>query len=370
MDWAKNSRFLAAVGALVVIGGVLTWLSIGQYKAYSAANLDLRRADAAVAGMLAGATLDAGSPPVSLTEDNVAAANADLAALQAQQVALRNAIAGEPENQIDSKFAGIANELGTQIQESVARWRREAAAKDIRMPKDEVCFGFRRYIRNVGTQPQRLYREVDRQRQIIGWLFSALVESRSSGSQLLLLSIDREPIETFPGTAAGTADGHAFTVDTPDAATLASKPQPDEFILSGHSFRRPGLVGSLAFRVRFVGKTDTLRALLNTIQSSRKPFVVSAVEISAPSQEAVRELADFAPRAVGNAPAATPGFTQMPGFAALAPQAGSPEAGPEKKAERVVVVKDSISEYTVHLEYIFPVASPAAPAEGSGNGAK
>lgn len=369
MDWAKNSRFLAAVGALVVAGGYLSYLSYNQYTAYSAAHLALKRADASVAGMLAGASLDSGSTPVSLTEDNVVAAQADLAALQAQQTALRNAIAGEPENQIDSKFAGIANELGTQIQESVARWRREAAAKDIRMPKDEVCFGFRRYIRNVGTQPQRLYREVDRQRQIIGWLFNALVESKSSGSQLLLLSIDREPIETFPGAAAGTSDGQAFTIDTPDAATLASKPQPDEFILSGHSFRRPGLVGSLAFRVRFVGKTDTLRALLNTIQNSRKPFVISAVEVSTPSQEAIREMTDLVPRALGTTPAA-PTFTQMPGFAALAPQASSPESAPDKKAERIVVVKDSLSEYTVHLEYIFPVAPPAAPTDGATTGTK
>jgi len=369
MDLAKNSRFFATVAALVAAGCVLAWLSYDQYTAYSAANVALRRVDSAVGGMLSGSTLDAGSPPVSLTDANVTAAQADLAALQAQQTALRNAIAGEPENQIDSKFAGIANELGTQIQESVARWRREALAKDIRMPKDEVCFGFRRYIRNVGTQPQRLYREVDRQRQIIGWLFNALVESRSAGSQLLLLSIDREPIETFPGAAAGTPDGQAFTIDTPDAATLASKPQPDEFILSGHSFRRPGLVGSLAFRVRFVGKTDTLRALLNTIQSSRKPFVVSSVEISTPSPDAVRELADFAPRAIGAATPAAPGFAPMPGFAGLSPQPGATESAPEaKKAERVVVVKDSLSEYTVHLEYIFPVA--AAPAEAAGTGTK
>ena len=74
MDWAKNSRFFAAVGALVFAGGWLAWLSYGQYSAYDSASLALRRADASVAGMLAGTPLDAGSAPVSLTEDNVAAA--------------------------------------------------------------------------------------------------------------------------------------------------------------------------------------------------------------------------------------------------------------------------------------------------------
>lgn len=367
MAAAQNIRFYAGMGVLAVVGAALGAFSYGEYSGYASARVALRRADSSVGSMLSGTALGAGAPPVSLTEANVAAAQADLAALQAQQAALRNAIAGEPENQIDSKFAGIANELGTQIQESVARWRREAVAKDIRMPRDEVCFGFRRYIRNVGTQPQRLYREVDRQRQIIGWLFTTLVESRSAGSQLLLESIDREPIETYPGPSAGSPDGQAFTVDTPDAATLASKPQPDEFILSGHSFRRPGLVGSLAFRIRFVGKTDTLRALLNTIQNSRKPIVVSAVEVNPPSAEALREIADAASRPLGT-PVGTPTFAAPPGFGALAPVAPSASDPADKKPERPLVVKDSVSEYTVHLEYIFPVA-PAA-ADPAGNGTK
>lgn len=359
MAAAQNIRFYGTMGVLAAAGVALTVLSYREYSAFADARVALRRADASVGAMLAGAALEPGSPAVSLTEANVAAAQADLAALQAQRTALVNAIAGEPENQIESKFAGIANELGTQIQESVARWRREALAKDIRMPRDEVCFGFRRYIRNVGTQPQRLYREVDRQRQIIGWLFTSLIESRSAGSPLLLQSIDREPIETYPGAAAGAPDGQAFSIDTPDAATLASKPQPDEFILAGHSFRRPGLVGSLAFRVRFVGKTDTLRALLNTIQNSRKPVIVSAVEVNAPSPEALRELADGAPKALGTTPVVTPGFAPTPGFGALAPTPASAPDGSEKKAERPVVVRETVSEYTVHLEYIFPVV--AAP---------
>ncbi len=365
----KNIRFYLTIGALAAGGAALAGFSYVNYTNYSAANLALRKADSSVASMLAGAVIDPKAPPVSLTEANVAAAQADVDALKAQQIALRNAIAGEPENQIDSKFAGIANELGTQIQESVARWRREAIAKDIRMPRDEVCFGFRRYIRNVGTQPQRLYREVDRQRQIIGWLFSALVESRTAGSQLMLESIDREPIETYPGAAASAPDGQAFSIDTPDAATLASKPQPDEFILSGHSFRRPGLVGSLAFRIRFGGKADTLRALVNTIQNSRKPFVITAVEINPPPPEVLREMSDAGLRSLGAPASGIGGAAPAPVFGALAPAAtpGLPAESGDKKAERAVVIKDSLSEFTVHLEYIFPVAQAA---EGAATGTK
>lgn len=349
MASAKNIQFYALLGVIGAAGGFLSYLSYSQYADYNKAREALRRADGAVAGMLSGAAFDASGQLIALTEQNVAAAQADLAALQAQQTALRNAIAGEPENQIKSDFNGIANELGTLIQQDVYRWRREAAAKDIRLPKDEICFGFRRYIRNPGTQPPRLYREVDRQRQIIDFLFKSVLEARSAGGSLLLQSIDREPIETYPGPAAGTPDTQAFTIDTPDAATLASKPQPDEFILSGHSYRRPGLVGSLAFRIRFVGKTDALRVLLNTIQNSRKPLVVSAVDIYPVGDEAKRDLAD-ASRGLGVVSA--PAFAPTPGFGALGPTPGSPEAAP--KAERQLVVKETLSEFVIHLEYIFP----------------
>lgn len=374
MASSKNIQFYAGIGLLgFVFVGLVCWSCV-VYSEYSDASKVLSKVDSSMTTLLAGAKFDSAKPAISLTDDNVAAARADLVALQAQQDALRAAIAGEPENQIDSKFAGIANELGTQISESVSRWRREAAAKDVRLPRDEICFGFRRYIRNPGTQPPRLLKEVDRQRQIIGWLFTSLVESRSNGTPLLLQSIDREPIETYPGasTVSGEGQSQGFSVDTPDAATLASKPQPDEFILSGHSFRRPGLVGSFAFRVRFAGKTDTLRVFLNTVQSSRKPFVVSAVEINVPSPEVIRELNDGAAKPLGGAPASTSGFggpSSTINFGAIAPNGvgNSATDGTDKRAERMLVVKDTVSEYTVHLEYIFPVA---VPANAGGPGSK
>jgi hypothetical protein len=367
MASSKNIQFYTGIGFLgSLFVFLLGYAGLVVYPAYSDASKVLLKVDSSMATLKAGAKFDSAKPAISLTDENVTAAQSDLTALKAQQDALRAAIAGEPENQIDSKFAGIANELGTQISESVSRWRREAAAKDVRLPRDEICFGFRRYIRNPGTQPPRLLKEVDRQRQIIGWLFTALVESRSTGTPLLLQSIDREPIETYPGASSvsGDGQGQGFSVDTPDAATLASKPQPDEFILSGHSFRRPGLVGSFAFRVRFAGKTDTLRVFLNTVQSSRKPFVVSAVEISVPSQEVMREINEGSARPLGGSPAATPGFggpSASVNFGAIAPggTVNSTTEATDKRAERVVVVKDAVSEYTVHLEYIFPVAAPA-----------
>lgn len=359
-----NVNFHVAVGALVALFGAGTYFAYSAWENHGKALSDLRRVDAAVGGLLSGAPVDGAEDPVALTEANVTAAKNDLAALQARQTALRNAIAGEPDNQIVSKFGGIANELGTQIQESVSRWRREAVAKDVKLPKDEICFGFRRYVRNVGTQPQRLYNEVDRQRLVIGWLFNTLLESRGANAPLFLQSIDREPIETFPQISGPAGENQVFTLDTPSAEVLSIKPQSDEFILSGHTYRRPGLVGSLAFQVRFVGRSDTLRAFVNLIQNSGRPVVVSSIQVAQPSAEALREL--FAAPANLTAAGAVPGALPALAFGSLGGTTATPGAPAEKpKPERVPVVRDGATEFTVRIEYLFPVA--AAPAAEANN---
>lgn len=358
-----NLPFQAALGALaalLVAGGVLVY---SAYQAQSKADADLRRVTGAVNALVGGSALPEGGDPVALNEANVAAAAADLAALQARQEALRNAIAGAPEQQINSAFVGIANELGTQIQESVSRWRRLAQAKDVKLPsREETCFGFRRYVRNVGTQPQRLYREVDRQRKMIEWLLETLVEAKSAAAPLLILSIDREPIETFPAVAGPAGDSQAFTLDTPSADALAVRLQSDEFVLSGHTFRRPGLVGSFAFRIRFVGQSDTLRAFINLIQNSGRPIAISGIEVTQPSADTLKDLFTATANLGGNAtsPAPAPAFA-FPSFGG-APASATP--APPAKAERLTVVPTGASEFTVRLEYLFPVTeAPAAPAK-------
>lgn len=356
---------LGALGALFVLG---CYLVFSAYKAHDKADADLRRVTSAVNALVGGAALPDAGDPVALNEANVASATADLASLQARQEALRNAIAGAPENHIDSRFVGIANELGTQIQESVARWRRLAQAKDVKLPsREEICFGFRRYVLNRGTQPQRLYREVDRQRKMIEWIVETLVEAKAPAAPLLILSVDREPIETFPAVAGPAGESQVFTLDTPSADALAVRLQSDEFVLSGHSFRRPGLVGSFAFRVRFVGRTDTLRAFVNLVQNSGRPVAISGIEVAQPAADTLKDLFATGANLGGSAPAAPAPAFAFPAFGAQ-PANGSVAPAAPAKAERVPVVSTGASEYTVRLEYLFPVTAPvtenpAAPAK-------
>lgn len=350
---------LAALLAVFAAGCAILFLS---YQSFAKSSSDLRRVTAAVNALVGGAALPDAGEAVALNQANVAAATADLAALQARQDALRNAIAGSAEYHIDSRFVGIANELGTQIQESVSRWRRLAQAKDVRLPaREEACFGFRRYVLNRGTQPQRLYREVDRQRKMIEWILETLVGAKSPSDPLLILSIDREPIETFAAVSGPAGDSQVFTMDTPSADALAIRLQSDEFVLSGHTFRRPGLVGSFAFRVRFVGRSDTLRAFVNLIQNSGRPIAIAGIEVAQPSAETLKELNGSSAN-LGSAPGAAPVFA-FPSFGAPATGAGEAPA-PAPKPERLLVVPPSAAEFTVRLEYLFPVTeAPAAPAK-------
>jgi hypothetical protein len=349
---------LGALGAVFVAGCVAVYFA---YVAQDKADADLRRVTSAVNALASGAALPEGGDPVALNADNVASATADLAALQARQEALRNAIAGAPETHIDSRFVGIANELGTQIQESVSRWRRLAQSKDVRLPsREEACFGFRRYVLNRGTQPQRLYREVDRQRKMVEWILETLVEAKAPAAPLLIQSIDREPIETFPAVSGPAGESQVFTLDTPSADALAVRLQSDEFVLSGHTFRRPGLVGSFAFRVRFVGRSDTLRAFVNLIQNSGKPVAISGIEVAQPSAETLKEL--FAIGANLGAGQAAP--APAPFFPALGSTVGADAPAAPAKAERLPVISTGAAEFTVRLEYLFPVTeTPAAPAK-------
>ncbi|MFM9016677.1 MAG: hypothetical protein ACKOLZ_04060, partial [Verrucomicrobiota bacterium] len=135
---------------------------------------------------------------IALTGESTEAAAKDLAELTARQAELRKVINGDPDSAIKGRVSANSSELASTIRQSVDEWKRFAQDKDVRLlPNDQCDFGFRRYIRNPGTSPRKDLVRVDQQRLIIDYLFRLLVESRPAGAPMLLLSVDREPVETF-----------------------------------------------------------------------------------------------------------------------------------------------------------------------------
>ena len=354
----KNSGFFTLIIILLVgfVGGVVFCFiansnRVNEEKKLKGLLANYRR-------LLSGQEIISGTPPVSLTLNNVNASKEDYEALVKQRNDLRLAISAPPTNRFVGKENLAGSDLTSSIKQNVDEWVKLAADKDIRMLPTEKCeFGFRRYIRNPGTGPKGTnLAKVDQQLQIIDFLFKTLVDSRPNTpnrSAILLQSIDREPIETYEIIAAGK----------PNAGTLGpiegARGENDEFVPT-HVFRNPPLIEGLSFRVRFVGTTPTLRTFINKIRNSGRPVVITSIEINNPSPESLKILGT---NAIANL--AAPGLVAAEplDFTAAISSTPAAPAAPAKE-ERKVVVHQNFSEIALQIDYLFaPEDKPATEAE-------
>jgi len=357
----KNLGFnlaLILLGVAFVFGLVMAYLAYSGGEATSAV---LKRNAAIEAGLLRGHSFAPGEEPVSLNEDNVKAAQADLAELATHRDNLRTAIAGNAEMAIRGKPTATGTELSALLRESVDGWRKLAADQGVKLSANEpTSFGFHRYYQNSGTGPKRDFQRVDQQRQIIDFLVRQLIDSRPPGSPLLIESVDREPVETFvlipegrPGAGTYGPDGEAPRNET------------DEFAPS-RTLARPGLVESLSFRVRFVGYTPTLRTFVNKIRNSGRPLAVTSVDVGTTTKELEKVLGSPAVSAPVAAPApAAAAPTAAPALAFFDQAPAGPAASASAEDKRVSVVQRKLSSFVVQVDYLsVPEEKPAVGADG------
>jgi len=352
---------------LTVLGGAFVAGLVMAYLAYSggvATSESLRRSSSTELALLGGHSFGPGEAPVSLNDDNVKAAQADVAELAKHRDNLRAAIAGNPDLAIAGRPTTNGTELSALLRESVDGWRKLASDQGVKFaPNEPTSFGFHRYIHNQGTSPKRDFQKVDQQRQIIDFLVRQLIESRPAGSPLLIESVDREPIETFvlipegrPGAGTYGPDGEA------------ARNEVDEF-KPVRTLSRPGLVDALSFRVRFVGHTPTLRTYVNKIRNSGRPVAVTSVDVGTTTPEFEKLMgspAAAAPAAAAAAPAAagaaTLSFFDAAPAAAATPTAAA-AASPDER--RVTVVQRKLSAFVVQIDYLsLPEEKAAAGTEG------
>jgi len=361
----KNLGFnlgLIVLGVAFLLGLVMAYLA---YSGGEETARVLRGVAGAEAGLLKGHAFAPGEEPVSLNEDNVKAAQADVADLTAHRDKLRALIAGNPEMAIRGKASANSAELSALLRESVDGWRKLATDQGVKFsPNDPTAFGFHRYIHNQGTSPKRDFQKVDQQRLIIDFLVRQLIESRPAGAPLLIESVDREPVETYILIPEGRPGAGTFGPDSE-----APRNELDEFA-PARSLARPGLVEALSFRVRFVGHTPTLRTFVNKIRNSGRPLAVTTIDVGTTTKEVEKLLSaptPLVPAAAGPSPVVvgTPAlsfFDQAPAAAAGAP-AGNAAASAEDK--RVPVVQRRLSTFVVQVDYLsIPEEKPAAGVEG------
>jgi len=360
----KNLGFnlgLIVLGAAFLAGLVMAFLA---YRGGEDSSVRLRSVTTVELGLLRGHSFAPGEASVSLNEDNVKAAQADVADLVAHRDKLRALIAGNPEMAIRGKASSNSAELSALLRESVDGWRKLATDQGVKFaPNEPTSFGFHRYIHNQGTSPKRDFQKVDQQRLVIDFLVRQLIESRPAGSPLLIESVDREAVETYVLIPEGRPGAGTFGPDSD-----APRNETDEFV-PARTLARAGLVDALSFRVRFVGYTPTLRTFVNKIRNSGRPLAVTTIDVGTTTKEVEKLLS--APTAivpVAGAAASpvvvgTPAlsfFDQAPAAAANAP-AGAVTA----EDKRVQVVQRKLSTFVVQVDYLsIPEEKPAAGAEG------
>ena len=361
-NFKQNKLFyssLIAVGVVFAGVGASYWKYTD--KNATARELDLQQKKSR--GLLNGHLLPAATAPVSLTPANVDAATKDLVDLNAQKDQLKALIAGAPEARILGKDMSNTA-LASEIKQSVDEWTKFAGDRDIRMLPNEKCeFGFRRYIRNPGTSPKRDIVRVDQQRQIVDFLFKTLADSRpvaaGAPTPILLESIDREAVETFEKIPEGKPGAGTF------AQPETVRNESDEFAPT-RTFRQPGLVDTLSFRVRFVGTTATLRTFVNKVRNSGRPFAVTAVEVGTPTADMLKLLGSAPTVVSSSAPTAPAAVTSLPGFftADAAAASNTKAPAPAPKEERKVVIRQAPAQFTVQVDYLTVVEDkPAAEGE-------
>ena len=357
----KNLGFnlgLIVLGGLFVLGLVMAYLA---YSGGEESTKELNQKTIAEARLLRGHSFGPAEPPVSLADENVKAAQADVAELTTHRDNLRGAIAGNPELAIRGKPTANGTELSALLRESVDGWRKQAADQGVKLsPNDPTTFGFHRYYQNPGTGPKRDFQKVDQQRQIIDFLVRQLIESRPPGSPLLIESVDREPVETFVLIPEGRPGAGTYG---PDAE--AARNEIDEF-KPARTLARDGLVEVLSFRVRFVGHTPTLRTFVNKIRNSGRPLAVTSVDVGTSSPEFEKLLgatAATAPAASASAPAT--GAATLSFFDQAPAAAAAPDALASSEERRITVVQRKLSAFVVQIDYLsVPEDKPAAGTEG------
>ncbi len=358
-NFKKNKGFYTLI--IVLVLGFLTGVTLCFLSNNSRAEEEKKLANqlSNYRKLLKGQEIISGVPPVSLTSKNVDASKQDYDALVKQRDDLRLVISAVSTNRFVGKENLASSDLASSIKQNVDEWTKLAADKDIRMLPNEKCdFGFRRYIRNPGTSPKgATLAKVDQQLKIIDFLYTTLVEARSSSparTAVLLQSIDREPIETYEIIAAGKPNAGSFgPVD-------GARGENDEFSPT-RTFRNPPLIDGLSFRVRFVATTPTLRTFINKIRTSGRPVVITSIEINNPQPESLKVLGT---NTMANLGVPSQAIADQIDFTATPVLGSSATPTAPAKEERKVVVHQNFSEITLQIDYLYaPEDKPTSEAE-------
>jgi len=203
--------------------------------------------------------------------ENKAAVEADLARTQAALATMREELKGRgPTADLlrNTKAPAEPTDAYFDITNFIEDTRKKAKTASVKLKTDER-FGFSTYS---SAGPDRdLIPQVFRQRQIAQYLIEALFTAHPRE----LVSFHRErPLTVAQLAALNTGQ------PLPASSRTGSGPETDLFEIDPRiSARVPGFVNAIAFRLTFIGETESLRVLLNKLAAFELPLVVRSVEV-------------------------------------------------------------------------------------------
>jgi len=262
----------------------------------------------------------------ALTPASLTAAEAHLHERQAELEAVRAGLQAEAQWTPMPAFRG-AEELYFEILNRTEAWRSFAAEADLQLPED-FGFGFARLLDAGQVPTATLSAEAEAvalatlHRQLL--VMDDLVHDLLAAEPTALLALEREAVVPLVDPSRALPR-ELFTIDPQVSASV------------------PGEIETLAVRLVFTGRTETLRRFLQYLGSEKRPVIVGVLEVEPLTS------ADAASRQT----VATSG----------APFARWGEVGDAASAD-VPIVEDNLSRFTLVVEAFEILPRPKHEAAG------
>jgi hypothetical protein len=350
MDFLKRYPIFFSLLALCIVAfGVEVYFLTRFNKAARIAQSSLKSAEQTLRSTLA-------LQPAP-NQDNRNAVDDNVKALNAVLDQIRATLQDTPKQLLPPP--GTGPELLVDIQQYVQQLDDLAKSKGIVLTDPNFAFGMGDYLGQT-PPPVDKVPDVYNQMQVLQYVLGCLMnDAKLDNQKMMILAVNREDVITPPNKNQA-AELMAAAAENGDQST-------QEVFTIDNSARVPGAVNTLAFRIQFIGYSESLRILLDDLAKFELPLVVRGVEVEPPSQDLINKI-------MGTTASVNPN-----GGISLGGPSGA--SGSSKGSALVVhdpVIKDNLSQYTVTFEYIEMVqpkseetapapgtAAPAAPAAGT-----
>lgn len=393
MDFKKDKVFTAVVAvlALAFVAGV--GLCVKEFVSISGTASAGKKTESALSRLV-----KRGDAP-ALTEKNVETEKKNAEKLDRAREEKIGRLAGAGAKTLAPAPAGDSTSFLSQLLGIVNSRAENYQKEKIALGDDARFFGFSRYLQNSQTQTVSpdVLPLLDSEQKVIAVLSDTLLDARKKSEDALLASgllaadkrvpllVKRVRREASDLPKKDGAPITALVRDELSVRETGESGQTGIYIVStaensrGRAFpslRRAGVVDAVAFQICFVAPTSVFRGFISAFsEKSEYPICVRDVIVAPASAGDV----SVARSAIDPVPAETPESAAAPveapsGFDIFGGSAfgdsASPAAAPSAPAVPVktVVQPETLSEFTVIVEYVFPVENKSADSAGEKEG--